>query len=174
MALKSIGLEPIFIVKVGSTYFAKQELSSEETATFDNLTSDPIVEGLRGSVVYAGILSIGSCTLSNSERGFGSVGSISVSFLDYSGYFKNLIETNDLYDLEVYVLLYFRQRWAVTSLHDQCMLRITGKFQAPIEWSEDSRTLSTQIVSNVIFKEFGFTPEFENIDHIRENMVGQN
>jgi len=180
--MQLIGIEPIIIFQVVSSvttsHFAKQEMSETETAGFVNVTvgsGESIVEALRDQIVAAGVSEIGSYNLSNSERGFGSVGSLTATFLDYNGLFKEMLENVNIYDLEVNILLYLRQNVpGVSTQQDQCKLVMRGKFQTPIEWSEGNRTFQATIVSNVLFKEFGFAPEFETIDHIRENLVDGN
>lgn len=180
--MQLIGVEPILIVQIASNtitwHFSQQEMESDETLNFVNLTTgsgEAIVENLRGALVVAAVSSIGAYHVSGSERGFGSVGTIDATFMDYSGFFKQVLETTNIYDLDVNVMLYMRNNVpGVAPQQDECKLIMQGKFQTPIEWDEGSRLLTLSIVSNVIFKEFGFVPEFEAIDHIRENLEGSN
>lgn len=175
--LQLMGSEPLFVVKFSEPAIKKSDppvtlalFSTQELAT-DECQG---VTAFDGKNVLSYVESFGQFSTVQEIKGFGSVQSISVVFNDTMGYFKKLLETKHLYDLYADLYLFIKQPNKKKG-RDQptCVRLFSGKVGGPISWTEGSRQLELNLVSGIIYKEFGYVPEFLGVQGIELNLNTQ-
>ena len=149
----SYGEEPITIIEI-----------SWATTGPPKSYADKTVAGIPGKILELGNLdSILDITRSNTSQ------SIDFSIEDTDGSIKSIIDTQDIHHVPVNVYQYFTG----LDVDTDKFLVFSGKINAPFTWSETSRTLSFQVLSEIENLEFGFSPEEGEIPGLPANLVGK-
>jgi hypothetical protein len=168
MQVNLTGIEPLFIMRVTlpnpdpeeediTWLFSTQEIPATEY---------PHIADFRGLPTWGYVETFGQYQSNAQIEGFGGVQSMEVVCNDITGVFKYILESMNLYDVKIDIFLYVRQ----FPQAPVCTQLILGKVGGPISWKEGERQVSFNVVAGVEYTEFGFVPEFLDVDTIRNNM----
>ncbi len=158
--MRKTGIEPIIVVEIlypdgSKEYHAMQEIPKK---------LNPLNVDIQGTISQ-----VGPFSQTTEVDGFGSVGSVSIIFNDFTGQFKYMLEHTDLYTLKFNIILLIRES------HTKYIQRtiMTGKAKSPIDWKEEDRSLNIDIVSNIEYRQFGFQPSFEEHMYLQLNLANK-
>ena len=116
---------------------------------------EEIYSTLEGPTIYSFVRDFSNYSSSTSVDGWNS-SEINVTLLDSLGYFKEKLNTQDLYQLECNVYI-------ATRLSSQFTLLFVGHIRDEVVWNEEEKTLTFDVVSKPIDFTIGYTPQLEDI-----------
>lgn len=93
---------------------------------------------------------------------------LSVTLDDTDGAIKAILDAHDVHQRDVRVYQHFEG----LALADRFLL-FRGKISSPVVWSEGSRTVRFDIVSQIEDAEIGFSPEEGEFENIPEDLIGR-
>ena len=96
--------------------------------------------------------------------GFGATNSLTVSFFDQSGHFKEYFDTVNIYDVNCRVYL------SVFGSTEAALL-FEGKFGTPVTYDPDTHVLSTTIESEDRNQQLCYTPSIDDVDDADTNYL---
>lgn len=157
--MKRVGIEPQFIIEIiddleVSRFFGKAEYTAERSPF-----SGPVLPLVEAFTPYSSVAK---------TDGFGSLETITVTFNDFFGWFKETLETKDIRSFKAKLYLVVNQppsQPVVTLLLD-------GRISDPVEWDEKQRNIELGMIANVIFDEFGYSPDWPEHDWLQRNLTG--
>lgn len=149
-----LGTEPITVIEVrwkrtGETWFYADR----------TIATPPI----KGTILDLGDLdNVVKITESETSQ------EITLSIDDSDGEIKTLMNSYDVHKVVAKVWQWFEGLdW------DDRFLLFSGRVNSPIEWNESERTVTISITSTVEDAEFGFCPQWSNVDNLPEDMASQ-
>ena len=171
--LQLMGSEPLFVLQLlkptsEMLLFSTQEMAPEELQHVVDDEGDPIFEG---NPVLGYVENFSQFSSVQQIEGFGSVQTMTVTFNDNLGYFKTLLETTDIYSYSAIVYLIIRQPMIDQGRQPPSWIKLfCGRVGSPITWKEGERQLDITLTAGVVYKEFGYVPEFLGVQGIEANL----
>lgn len=155
------GLTPRFILGINWETTGSVEYSTEEFDTWPDVYK--YVEEFSG---YESVSQV---------DGMSQVSSIEITFNDFYGHMKEMLDKNDIFDKANTCDLYL-----TTHNGTERMKLFEGGIKDPLDWSEDGKKLTLSIVSSLSDGIIGYTPSIDDVstsepsyDYWEEFFVGQ-
>jgi len=161
--VRRTGIEPLLVLKL--TY---PEGSGRPTMCFSNRELLDWESPIEGLPIHGHVLSFSAISSSSKIDGFGNLESTEVTLHDFFGFFKELLEEVNLYDIQVELFLVVKQ----PPLRSEVTRIIYGRFSDPIVWDEGARSVTLGVISNVIFGDFGHQPDYYLHEYLNRNLTG--
>lgn len=149
---KLYGVNPLIVIEVDWANDITGSIVTNRYSTqeFTNLTT------------YRYIKEYSNVEIVNHVQGLGQVNSISVTAIDDFGHFKERLDMKNVYRIEQVARVYLGAATSPTTI-SELMLLFTGRMEE-VEWHEQDKEVTFDIISDPVDIVIGFTPNIEMID----------